>query len=84
MKPNPNTDRLALLQFMEARGLTEIELAAQMNWSRAHIHGIVSDVQSDAFRVSNDFKWRFGETFGFAVADLVFNSHATTAAVGEV
>lgn len=57
-----------LYKFMQERGFSQSELARQMGYTSE----LISMMLSGKRPISNSFRWRFGEVFGFEIAQQVF------------
>jgi hypothetical protein len=67
------TERERLIAFMQERQLDHKALGRVMKWSPTFIYGYLGM----AWSLSSAFKWAFAETFGFDVAERIFDNGKT-------
>ncbi len=67
----PDTERARLVRFMQERRLDYKDLARLLKFSPAFVYGYLGG----AWSATPAFKWAFGETFGFDIAQTIFNNH---------
>lgn len=66
----PDTERTRLLRFMQERNLDHKALGRVMKFSPTFIYGYLGG----AWSATAAFKWTFGQTFGFDVAQAIFGN----------
>lgn len=72
------TERERLLAWMQAHNLDHRTLGRSMKFSPTFIYGYLGG----AWSMSNSFRWAFGQTFGFDVAQSIFGNGQTSSPKG--